>query len=25
LSLVLAGFGFSMLYSFGRMTVENFS
>ena len=25
LSLVLAGFGFSMLYSFGRMAVENFS
>lgn len=24
LSLVLAGFGFSMLYSFGRMTVEKF-
>ena len=25
LSLVLAGFGFSMLYSFGRMAGENFS
>lgn len=25
LSLVLAGFGLSMLYSFGRMAVENFS
>ena len=25
LSLVLAGFGLSMLYSFGRMAVESFS